>query len=66
MQTQVTKKIDFSGKELYIGLDVHKKSWSVTILVDGTEHRTFTQPPDPESLLSYLHRMFPGGEYNSA
>jgi hypothetical protein len=24
MQTQVTKKIDFKGKDLYIGLDVHK------------------------------------------
>jgi transposase len=46
MQTQVTKKIDFKGKDLYIGLDVHKKSWSVTILVEGMEHRTFTQPPD--------------------
>ena len=45
MQAQVTKKIDFTGKQLFIGLDVHKKSWSVTILVDGTEHRTFTQPP---------------------
>jgi transposase len=66
MQTQVTKKIDFNGKPLFIGLDVHKKSWSVTIVVDGIEHRTFTQPPDPESLNSYLHRMFPGGEYNSA
>ena len=66
MQTQVTKKIDFSGKELFIGLDVHKKSWSVTIVVDGIEHRTFTQPPDPESLYNYLHRMFPGGTYNSA
>ena len=66
MQTQVTKKTDFSGKNLFIGLDVHKKSWSVTILVDGTEHRTFTQPPDPESLYCYLQRMFPGGEYNSA
>jgi len=66
MQTQITKKIDFTGKQLFIGLDVHKKSWSVTIVVDGTEHRTFTQPPDPESLFSYLHRMFPGGHYNSA
>jgi len=35
MQTQVTKKIDFIGKELFIGLDVHKKSWCVTIVVDG-------------------------------
>ena len=50
MQTQVTKKNDFTGKDLFIALDVHKKNWSVTIVVDGAEHRTFTQPPDPESL----------------
>ena len=49
MQTQVTKKIDFKGKDLFIGLDVHKKSWSVTILVEGLEHRTFTQPSESES-----------------
>ena len=66
MQTQVTKKIDFTGKELFIGLDVHKKSWSVTIIVDGIEHRTFTQPPIAESLCNYLHRMFPGASYYSA
>jgi transposase len=66
MQTQFTKKIDFTGKDLFIGLDVHKKSWSVTILVDGIEHRTFTQPPDPDSLHGYLTRSFPGANYNSA
>ena len=66
MQTQVTKKIDFTGKELFIGLDVHKKSWSVTIVVDGIEHRTFTQPPDPVVLHKYLQRNFPGGSYHSA
>src|SRR5665811_805686 len=66
MQTQVTKKINFKGKDLYIGLDVHKKSWSVTILVEGMEHRTFTQPPDPLALYTYLQRMFPGGTYHSA
>jgi transposase len=66
MQTQVTKKIDFKGKELFIGLDVHKKRWSVTVVVDGIEHRTYTQPPDPAALHNYLQRMFPGGAYNSA
>ena len=66
MQTQVTKKIDFTGKDLFVGLDVHKKSWSVTIVVDGIEHRTFTQPPDPEALQKYLLRSFPGGNYQSA
>jgi transposase len=66
MQTQVTKEIDFTGKNLFAGLDVHKKSWSVTIVVDGIEHRTFTQPPSPESLARYLERMFPGADYYSA
>jgi len=66
MQTQVTKKIDFKDKDLFIGLDVHKKSWSVTIVVEGMEHRTFTQPPDPLTLNNYLQRMFPGGSYFSA
>jgi transposase len=66
MQTQITKKIDFKDKELFIGLDVHKKSWSVTIVVDGIEHKTFTQPPEPKALNNYLQRMFPGGSYNSA
>ncbi|MGA2408601.1 MAG: hypothetical protein ABSF81_17895 [Bacteroidales bacterium] len=66
MQTQVAKKIDFKGRDLYIGLDVHKKSWSVTILVEGMEHKTFTQPPDPLALYTYLQKMFPGGNYHSA
>lgn len=66
MQPQGTKKIDFKGKELFIGLDVHKKSWSVTILVEGMEHKTFTQLPDPKVLFNYLQRMFPGGTYYSA
>jgi len=66
MQTQVTKRLNFSGKKIKIGLDVHKKSWSVTILVDGIEHRTFNQPPEPQRLIDYLHRMFPNGEYQSA
>jgi transposase len=66
MPTQVTKKIDFTGNDLFIGLDVHKKSWSVTIVVDGMEHRTFSQPPDVVALLKYLQRNFPGGNYYSA
>lgn len=66
MQTQVTKQIDFTGKNLFVGLDVHKKSWSVTIVVDGMEHRTFTQPPDPEALQKYLTRSYPGATYHSA
>ena len=66
MQTQVTKRLDFSGKKVFVGLDVHKKSWSVTIIVEGIEHKTFNQPADPRVLSDYLTRMFPNGEYSSA
>ena len=66
MQTQVTKKISFTDSDIFVGLDVHKKSWSVTILFKGMEHKTFTQPPDPQLLYNYLEKMFPGGTYSSA
>ena len=38
MKTQITKRLDFSGKKICVGLDVHKKSWSVTIIVVDLQH----------------------------
>ena len=32
-----TKNIDFTGKNINAGLDVHKKSWSITVLLDHIE-----------------------------
>jgi|TARA_B110000261_G_scaffold143153_1_gene164943 transposase len=61
-----SKSIDFTGKNIYVGLDVHKKSWSVTVLLDELEHRTFSSPPVPEVLSKYLTKNFPGGTYLSA
>ena len=61
-----SKSIDFTGKNIYVGLDVHKKSWSVTILLDELEHRTFTSAPNPEVVHKYLNKHFPGGSYFSA
>ena len=58
-------KLDFSGQHLYVGLDVHKKSWSVCILTHQFEHKTFTQPPDPSVLANYLNRNFPGATYHA-
>lgn len=67
MQTQ-TKISEFAFKEqdIFVGLDVHKKSWKVSIMVDDVYHKTFVQPPDPKKLNNYLCRNFPGGNYHSA
>ncbi len=59
------KHADFSGQNIYAGLDVHRKSWKVTIYTEAIEHKTFTQPPDPKKLVSYLKRVFPNGNYHA-
>ena len=59
------RKLDFSGQDIFIGLDVHKKSWDVSIQTKDFEHKTFTQPPEPEILVKYLRRHFPGARYHS-
>jgi transposase len=60
-----SNKLDFTGQPIYIGLDVHKKSWSVSIFTQHCEHKTFTQPPEVDKLAYYLGRNFPGAQYYS-
>jgi transposase len=65
MQTQ-RNKIDFNGQNIYVGFDVHLKSWTVTIMTEKLTHKTFSQPPKPEALYHYLNKTFPGGIFHSA
>lgn len=58
--------IDFSGQTFYIGLDVHKKSWSVTVRTLGMEIEHFTQTPDPFQLAHHLKNKFKGASFVSA
>ena len=58
-------KLNFSGQAIYLGLDVHKKSWSVSIFTQHGEYKTFSQPPEAEALIQYLQRHFPGAQYYS-
>jgi transposase len=58
-------KLDFSGQSIYVGLDVHKKSWSVSIFSEQCEHKMFTQPPEADKLVHYLRRNFPGAAYHA-
>jgi len=65
MQTQ-SNKIDFKGHSIYVGFDVHLKSWTVTVMTERLSHKTFSLPPKPEALSHYLVKNFPGGTYYSA
>ena len=65
MQTQINKNA-FKGKKIYVGIDVHKRSWKVTIMLDEITHKTFSQGPEAKILVDYLRHNLPGGTYLSA
>ena len=54
MATQSTASVP----KLYIGMDIHKKSWSVHLRTDLFDHKGFTLPPKPEVLYDYVDRHF--------
>ncbi len=59
-------KLDFSGHNIYVGIDVHKKNWSVCILSDKLEHNLFSQDPEPKILINHLRKNYPGANYYSS
>lgn len=65
MQVQINK-LDFSGQNIFIGIDAHKKQWKNSIMVENVFYKTISQPSDPKALSNYLRKNFPGGNYFSA
>lgn len=62
---QFNKELSFKGEPIYLGIDVHKKQWTVTIMTSSKEHKTFVQPPEPAILGRYVRDNFPEGSYYS-
>ena len=68
MRTQTYKKsepelVNFTGKTVYSGIDVHKGSWNVSICLDDMFVKRFHQDADPKALQSFLTNRFPGAKY---
>jgi transposase len=53
MATQLT-----ANPKLYIGMDIHKKSWSVHLRTDISDHKTLTIPSNCEVLYEYVDKHF--------
>ena len=59
------RKVDFTGQDIYVGIDVHKNDWTVTIRTSVGEFKTFRQVADPDHLHRYLVRAFPGATFHA-
>ena len=61
METRVT-----ALPKLFIGIDIHKRSWKIHCSTDLFAGKSFTMPPEPERLLEYVQKHFPDHEVSTA
>jgi len=55
----------FSETDIYVGLDVHKKSWDVSIYAESIYFKSFSiSPPSSKVLAEFLEKNFIGGRYH--
>ncbi len=64
METQGSK-LNFKGQNIYVGIDVHLKSWAVAVLSERTVLKKFSQAPSVDELYAYLNRNYPNAIYHS-
>jgi len=59
-------KYDYTGKTIFVGVDVHKKTYSVSVICDGGLIKRDTMPAHPDRLVVYLKKCFHGAVIKSA
>jgi len=65
MQRTTRKEISYVGKEVYVGMDVHKKTYSVTVICEENIVKRDTMRADPEVVVRYLLNHFEGAKIHS-
>lgn len=58
-------KISFKGQNIFVGIDVHLRTWAVTVMMETGFKKTFTQPSDSKALFDHLKKNYPGGIYHA-
>ena len=59
------QRIDYSGKKVNIGIDVHKKTYSVCCECEGQVVKKATVPAIPGTMVQFLNDHFKGAEIRS-
>ena len=61
-----SNKISFKGQNIYVGIDVHLKTWHVTTLTETGCKYSFAQHADAKELFDRLNKKFPEAHFMSA
>jgi transposase len=64
--TKLIKELNFTGHTIFIGIDVHLKSWNISLYCNNQYLRSFNQPPTPDALQTFLQDSYPNAFYKCA
>ena len=62
--TQV--RTTYHGKHIYIGIDVHRKSYTLTCRCDGVVIKRCHMAAEPTAVVEFCRKQFPGASFTSA
>jgi transposase len=57
---------DYTGKRIYLGIDVHKSTYTITAICEKMVVKKATISADPEGLVKFCKKFFSGAEIASA
>ena len=60
------KQYNYTGKTVYVGIDVHKKTYSCVCICEGQIVKRDTMPAKPQLLVNYLKNSFKQAKINTA
>ena len=58
-------KISFKGQKIFIGIDVHARTWEVAVLTESGFVKRYSQASSAKVLFDFLTKHFPDGEYHA-
>ncbi len=59
-------KLSYVGKKVFVGIDVHKRTYSVVTVVEGVIVKKWTTAAIPAKFAEQLVRYFPGASIQTA
>jgi transposase len=64
-ETQIKGRniIDFTGKTIYVGIDVHQKDYQVAKLYEGICLGSHRMESNADKLIEHLQRLYPGAHF---
>jgi transposase len=60
------ERISYTGRKVFVGIDVHRKTYSVVCICDGAVVQRCTMEASPNELLCFFGKFFPGAEIYTA